>query len=482
MERVLNHLEPQRVLYYFEELTKIPHGSRNTTAISDFCVAFAHAHGLFCRQDAANNVLIRKRASAGYESHPPVILQGHLDMVCEKEPDCTLDFSRDALRLKHDGHYIYAEGTTLGGDDGIAVAYALAILESDTIAHPPLEVILTVDEEIGMLGAAAMELDDVQGRVLLNIDSEDEGVLTVSCAGGATSEITLPIEPEAAEGLSYTLRVDGLQGGHSGVEINAGRLSANTELAKLLYRLTQALPLRLCEIGGGGKDNAIARSAEARILVAPEQAEALHAAFQAAQQAICAQDRQIEAGLTLHLTENGPCTAPALTCAATQNAADLLASLPSGVQAMSADIEGLVQTSLNLGILRTQADSIYAAFSVRSSVNAEKAALIANLRACAEAHGARYSEFGAYPAWEYRQDSVLRDTMTETYRALYGKDPAVEAIHAGLECGILSGKLSGLDAVSFGPNMRDIHTTREKLDIASTQRTWEYLLAILARL
>lgn len=482
MENVLKGLEPKLVLHYFEELTKIPHGSRNTKAISDYCAAFARERKLFCRQDSFHNVLIRKKASAGYETHPGVIVQGHLDMVCEKEPDCDLDFEKDALRLRCDGNFIFAEGTTLGGDDGIAVAYALALLDDNSIPHPPLEVILTVDEEIGMLGAAAMDLSDVQGRRLLNIDSEDEGILTVSCAGGATSEIRLPICPEAAEGVGYTLRVCGLQGGHSGTEINAGRLNANVMLARLLDSLCFAAPLRLISIQGGGKDNAIARSAEAAVLVAPEETRLFEAALVSTRSALLEKGWMVEAGLEITAEKTVALHADALREEASRNAVSLLATLPNGVQAMSKDIPGLVQTSLNMGIVRMDAQQLSATFSVRSSVNEEKAALIAELQRIAAQHGAVYSESGAYPAWEYRQDSVLRDTMISVFEELYGKKPTVEAIHAGLECGILSGKLPGLDAVSFGPNMHDIHTTREKLDIASAKRTWDYLLAVLKRL
>lgn len=482
MENVLKGLEPKLVLHYFEELTKIPHGSRNTKAISDYCAAFARERKLFCRQDSFHNVLIRKPASVGYETHPGVIVQGHLDMVCEKEPDCDLDFEKDALRLRRDGDFIFAEGTTLGGDDGIAVAYALALLDDDSIPHPPLEVILTVDEEIGMLGAAAMDLSDVQGRRLLNIDSEDEGILTVSCAGGATSEIRLPICPEAAEGVGYTLRVCGLQGGHSGTEINAGRLNANVMLTKLLDSLCFAAPLRLISIQGGGKDNAIARSAEAAVLVAPEATQRFEVALQSTRSALLEKGCMVEAGLEITAEKTVALHTDALREEASRNAVSLLAALPNGVQAMSKDIPGLVQTSLNMGIVRMDAQQLSATFSVRSSVNEEKAALIAELQRIAAQHGAVYSESGAYPAWEYRQDSVLRDTMISVFEELYGKKPTVEAIHAGLECGILSGKLPGLDAVSFGPNMHDIHTTREKLDIASAKRTWDYLLAVLKRL
>ena len=469
---VLEGLRPQEALRYFEELCAIPHGSRDTKRISDYCVRFAQEHGLRYVQDEWNNVVIYKPASKGYEGHPTVILQGHLDMVCEKDADCDIDFSKDGLRLAHDGRYIFAEGTTLGGDDGIAVAYALAILASDTLKHPPLEAVFTVDEEIGMLGADAMDMSVLQGRVLLNCDSEDEGILTVSCAGGATSCLKRPIMREAAQGEVWRMAVRGLSGGHSGVEINKGRANANKVLANILARL----PARLISIGGGSKDNAIPRTSEALVLA--EQPEAAFAAAAAeVKKTLSATETAVE-----FVCEKAESELLPMTEEASAAVLGLLNALPNGVQAMSKDIEGLVQTSLNLGILKTEAEGVELTFSVRSSVNAEKTALIASLREIGGSFGAAYSQSGEYPAWEYQKESRLRETMVDTYRALYGKEPVVEAIHAGLECGIFSDRLRGLDAVSFGPQMHDIHTSREKLDIGSVERTWDYLVAVLERL
>lgn len=470
--RILEGLRPQEALYCFEELCAIPHGSRDTKRISDYCVRFAQTHGLRYVQDEWNNVVIYKPASKGYEEHPTVILQGHLDMVCEKDADCDIDFSKDGLRLAHDGKYIFAEGTTLGGDDGIAVAYALAILASDTLKHPPIEAVFTVDEEIGMLGADAMDMSVLQGRVLLNCDSEDEGILTVSCAGGATSCLKRPIIREAAQGEVWRMTVRGLTGGHSGVEINKGRANANKVLAQILEKLS----VRLLSIDGGSKDNAIPRASEA--LVIAEQPEAAFAAAAAeVKKTLPATETAVE--FVCEKAESGmlPMTEESSTAVI-----GLLNALPNGVQAMSKDIKGLVQTSLNLGILKTAADEVQMTFSVRSSVNAEKAALIASLREIGSSFGAVYSQSGEYPAWEYQKESRLRETMVDTFRALYGKEPVVEAIHAGLECGIFSDRLKGLDAVSFGPQMHDIHTSRERLDIGSVERTWDYLVAVLERL
>ena len=470
---VLKDLQPQGVMRWFEALCAIPHGSRDTKRVSDFCVAFAKERGLRYVQDAHNNVVIYAPASAGYETHPTVILQGHLDMVCEKEPDCDIDFAAEGLRLAHDDTYIYAEGTTLGGDDGIAVAYALAVLDDPTVKHPPLEVVFTVDEEIGMLGADAMDMSVLSGRILLNCDSEDEGILTVSCAGGATSALTKPLHTEAASAQGWRVGVRGLTGGHSGVEINQGRANANKTLAAVLA----SLPVRLSAINGGSKDNAIPRASEALLTSdAPNfaarfasEAEKVRGALPSGEMAAEFYCEPAAVGTVLTAEDSAALLA-------------LLNAVPNGVQSMSADIAGLVQTSLNLGILKTEAERATLTFSVRSSVNTEKTALIERLAEIGRQYGASYSESGAYPAWEYRKQSHLRDVMIACYERLYGKKPVVEAIHAGLECGIFSDRLEGLDAVSFGPQMHDIHTTRERLDIASTRRTWEYLLAILAAL
>ncbi|MBQ6430638.1 MAG: aminoacyl-histidine dipeptidase [Oscillospiraceae bacterium] len=470
--RVLEQYEPREALRYFEEICAIPHGSRDTKRISDYCVRFAKAHDLACVQDEHNNVVIYKPAAKGYEEHPTVILQGHLDMVCEKDADCDIDFSTDGLRLRCDGRYVFAEGTTLGGDDGIAVAYALAILAADDLKHPPIEAVFTVDEEIGMLGADTMDMRVLKGRVLLNCDSEDEGILTVSCAGGATSVLTRPVRREVCAGAVWRMGVKNLTGGHSGVEINKGRANASKTLAAVL----EALPVRLISIDGGSKDNAIPRSCEALVV-----ADDLQAAFFARAEQVKALLPAAETAAEFYCEPAASDLAP-MSEESSRAVIALLNAIPNGVQKMSEDIPGLVQTSLNLGILKTQADAVTLAFSVRSSVNAEKAALIDTLKAVGLAHGADYTESGAYPAWEYQKHSRLRDVMVSVFRELYGKEPVVEAIHAGLECGIFSDRLPGLDAVSFGPQMHDIHTSRERLDLASTKRTWDYLVAVLERL
>jgi dipeptidase D len=482
LESILGNCEPKEVFSYFETLCSIPHGSRNTKAVSDWCVAFAAAHQLRCIQDENNNIIIFKCGSKGREEHPTVILQGHLDMVCEKESDCDIDFLKNGLRLATEDGKLYAKGTTLGGDDGIAVAMALAILASNDLPHPPLEVIFTVDEEIGMLGAAAIDLSEVKGRTLLNLDSEDEGILTVSCAGGATSRITLPVQTHRSFGQLFRLQITGLQGGHSGAEIHKGRGNANKMMAALLNEIASNVPISLAALSGGKKDNAIPRSSTAEVLLSAEAEADFVTVCREAIRILRAENLEKEPKLEITMEPLGMQDVPVIGILDTMKVTELLCELPNGVQKMSAEIQGLVQTSLNLGILLFSDEAIELTFSVRSSVNAEKEALIHSLKWIAGRYGASYAQSGDYPAWEYRKDSPLRNLMVRTFCELYGYTPKIEAIHAGLECGILSDKLPGLDAVSIGPDMEDIHTTREKLSIASVQRTWDYVCAILKEL
>ena len=478
-ERKLAGLEPASVFEYFEQLCAIPHGSGNTKAISDYLVSFAKEQGLRYIQDEANNVIIFQDGTCGYENHAPVILQGHMDMVCEKDASCPLDLATDGLDLAHDGQYVYTKGTTLGGDDGIAIALALALMADTTIPHPPLEVVITVDEEIGMLGAAAIDLKALKGRTLINIDSEEEGVFTVSCAGGATATLSLEGERRAVYGPCIRLAVDGLQGGHSGVEIHKNRANANKIMGEFMSRVQNLMPLCLTSFAGGSKDNAITRSCSATMVAMGMHLERINTIAEELQAEVRAKYDEPEA--TVQAFDVDALGGNAMTTEATAKVISMLCSVPNGVQAWSEDIPGLVQTSLNLGIAKL-GNAMNLTFSVRSCVNQERFDLLDQLRKIAAFHGASYSQMGEYPAWEYKADSNLRDVMVKTYVDMFGKEPAVVAIHAGLECGLLSEKLPGLDCVSIGPEMHDIHTSREKLGIASTERTWKYLLEVLKAL
>ena len=476
---VLSNLEPKKVFYYFEEITKIPHGSGNVEQISDFLVDFAKAHKLFYIQDAMKNVIMVKEATPGYENEPVVILQGHMDMVAVQTPDCTMDMKTEGLKVGIDGDSVYAENTSLGGDDGIAVAYALALLDSEDIRHPRLEVIITVDEEVGMDGAREIDLSMLQGHRMINLDSEDEGIFTVSCAGGATATISLPAERKAVYGPCVRLSVDGLQGGHSGAEIHKNRANANKVMGEFMDRIQKLMPLCLTSLSGGTKDNAIPRSCQATLVAMGIQLERINAVAEELQAEI--REKYDEPDAVIQAFDVDALGGNGLSTQATSKVIGLLCAAPNGVQARSKDIEGLVQTSLNMGITKL-GERFNVTFSVRSSVNSEKEDLLEKLKGLAEFFEGNYSQSGEYPAWEFRKDSVLRDTMVRIYREMFGKEPQVLAIHAGLECGLLGEKLPGLDCVSIGPQMHDIHTSREKLDIASTERTWNFLLEVLKNL
>ena len=472
-------LEPASVFGYFEKICSIPHGSRNTKMISDYLVSFAVEHGIRYIQDELNNVIFFQEGTCGMEDHAPVILQGHMDMVCEKDADCSIDMDNEGLDVTHDGQCVFAKGTTLGGDNGIAVAYALALLADKTIPHPPLEIIITVDEEIGMEGAAGVDLSMLKGRTLVNLDSEDEGIFTVSCAGGARGTIHLPVERRVVYGPCVKLTVDGLQGGHSGVEIHKNRANANKVMGEFLSRVQKLMPICITKLQGGAKDNAIPRSCSVSLVMLGMHAERINDIAAELQTEIRSQYDEPEA--VVYGDNLDALGGNALTSESTAKVIALLNAAPNGVQCWSEDIEGLVQTSLNLGVVNL-AEELTLTFAVRSSVNQEKRDLLKRLSDLAAFYEGSYTEMGDYPAWEYKKDSVLRDTMVRIFKEMFGKEPEVVAIHAGLECGLLSEKLPGLDCVSIGPDMHDIHTSREKLEIASTRRTWEFLLEILKSL
>ncbi len=472
-------LEPASVFGYFEQICAIPHGSGNTKGISDYLVSFAREQGLRYIQDEANNVILFAEGTCGMEDHDPVILQGHMDMVCEKDRDCDLDMALQGLDVRQDGRFVFAKGTTLGGDDGVAVAYVLALMADRSIPHPPLEAILTVDEEIGMLGADRIDLSELKGRVLINLDSEEEGVFTVSCAGGALVTISLPVERRAVYGPCIRLTVDGLRGGHSGAEIHKNRANANKVMGELLSRIQKIMPLCLTSLAGGTKDNAIPQSCQATAVAMGIHLERINTIAAELQAEI--RETYDEPEALIQAFDVDALGGNSLTTESTDKVVGLLCAAPNGVQAWSKDIEGLVQTSLNLGIAKL-GERFSACFSVRSSINTEKQELLEQLKTLAGFYEASYSQSGEYPAWEYRKDSRLRDTMVRVYREMFGREPQVLAIHAGLECGILGEKLPGLDCVSIGPQMHDIHTSREKLDVASTERTWRFLLEVLKAL
>ena len=475
---VLDGLEPRQVFRFFEELCAIPHGSGNTGAISDWCAAFARERGLEHYQDRAGNVIIIREAAPGYETAAPVILQGHLDMVCEKDPDCPKDMEKEGLDLMVENGCIRARGTTLGGDDGIAVAMALAILDDAGLPHPRLEAVFTTGEEIGMLGAEELDVSPLQGRRLLNLDSEEEGVFTVSCAGGSVAACELPVARTPCGGTVMEAAVRGLVGGHSGTEIHKGRANACVVLGRVLQAMGRETELRLVTANGGGKDNAIAVEASARIVVSDEAAARRAAEALAAD--LAREYAAADPGLRVEVAACAAQETP-MDKASTDKVLCMLTCLPDGIQTMSMDIPGLVQTSLNLGLLATDQKVLTATFCVRSSLGSQKEMLHRRLRSLMEQLGGTVSISGDYPAWEYRRESPLRDLMAEIYQEQYGREPEIASIHAGVECGILAGKLPGLDCVSIGPDLLEIHTPRERMSIASVQRVWQFVLEVLKR-
>ena len=480
---ILENLQPQNVLRIFEALCAIPHGSHNCKAISDYCVDFARSKGLAVRQDGAHNVVIYKEATAGYEQAPTVILQGHLDMVCDLAPGCTRDMAKEGLVLRTDGAYVWADGTSLGGDDAVAVAMALAVLDSDDLPHPALEAVFTTDEEAGMEGATALDPAWVTGRHMLNLDSEDEGVFTVSCAGGIRATCHVPVDYETAQGIFCGVILKGLVGGHSGVEIHKGRANANRLMGRILSALTAEMPVHLAAVVGGQADNAIAAECVATMVLRQEDLPRAAQIVTTLGESFRREYQTADPGLTVEWRQETAAEAheAVTTAEAARRVADALLLLPGGLQSMSQDVPGLVQTSLNLGVAQMAAGELTATFAVRSSLTSEKRWLCRQLERLMTLLGGSVTYVGDYPAWEYEKDSPLRELVCDVYRRQYGKEPKIEAIHAGLECGIFAGKLPGLSCVSLGPNLLEIHTHRERMDVASLERTWNLVCEVLRR-
>ena len=478
---VLSGLEPKAVFEYFEKLCSVPHGSGNTRQISDLCVGFAKELGLKWRQDEVNNVVIWKDASPGLEDAAPIILQGHIDMVCVKTADCAKDMTKEGLDLRTDGEWVWAEKTSLGGDNCIAVAMILAILADGSLAHPPLEAVFTVDEEVGMEGAFALDCSDLKGRKLLNLDSEEEGVFTVSCAGGVRLDCFLPGRQEPLEGeAGYAVTLDGLLGGHSGGEIHKGRASANQVMGRVLYSAMERVPgLRLSGIRGGKFDNVICSKNEAAVVVPANRAGDFEAFIREFDAVLKNEYAGCDDGIAL--TCGRTALEGALSGEATANILRTLLAVPQGVQAMNVDFPGLVQTSLNLGVMGLREDGLHFTISVRSCIASQKAMMVQRLRAILELGGGMVEERANYPGWQYNRNSALREEILAAYRAVSGREGKIEATHGGLECGLFIEKLPGLDAVSLGPELHDIHSVQERLNVVSTRRVYEMVRALLGQ-
>lgn len=481
MSKVLEGIEPGIVFNYFEAISNIPRGSGNEKEVSDYLVTFAKERNLEVIQDDALNVIIKKAASKGYENSPKVILQGHVDMVCEKNFDTEHDFLKDPIRLVVDGDFISAEGTTLGADNGLAVAYCLAILDSD-LEHPAIEALFTVDEEVGMNGAIALDASNLEGRRLINLDSEEEGEFLVSCAGGLKAFIDVPVMWEEVEGIPLKIMVKGLKGGHSGGDIHKNRGNSNRILGRILHHLNDSLKIHLVNIVGGSKDNAIPREAYANVIISEAEVDRLEEMVNEIAGVIKNEYKTSDDGLTVIVTKEDVIGKKALSKDTLDNLIFLLINLPNGIQTMSADIEGLVESSLNLGVIGTNDETVKLTFAIRSSIGSLKVLMHHQLESFAKKCGSNFTVTGEYPEWEYRKESKLRDIFAKTYEEMYDKKPMIKAIHAGLECGVFDEKMEGLDMISIGPNMFDVHTPDERLSISSTMRTWEFLLNTLKKL
>lgn len=479
--RDVSELKPYEVFKNFKIISSIPHGSGNTRKISDYCVQQAKKFGYRYVQDENDNVIVYVNGTKGYEFAKPVALQGHIDMVCDKTDDCILDMQSDPIELLCDEEFIFAKNTTLGGDDGVAIAYMLTLMEDKTISHPPLELIFTADEEIGMIGARALDVNSLNTNRIINIDSEIEGILTVSCAGGIRAVCNIPFTTEKATGTAFSITISGLRGGHSGTEINKGRVNANKLAGRMLNYIYQETEFKISGIYGGKKYNAIPKEAVVTICVDNSKTEKFNLAVNKFITMI--QKEKIVNEPDLHITVD-TCVLPneCMDHQSTQTVLFTLLQIPDGVQAMSPDITNMVQTSLNMGIVETKVDHIALSFLLRSNASAGKQAIIQKLKSFIEYLNGNIEFMSDYPAWEYRADSELRDIMVKVYCELYGEEPVVTAIHAGLECGILAGKIVDMDAVSFGPNIYHAHTPEEKMEIASVERCWEYLKAVLKKL
>lgn len=480
--KVLHHLGCDNVFDYFEQICNIPHGSFHEKALSDYIVAFAKERGFYCRQDERNNVLIKKSGTTGYEASPALILQGHIDMVCDKNADVSHDFLTEGLHIYIDGDYIKAQGTTLGADNGIAAAYMLALLDAKDIPHPPLECVFTVEEEIGMGGATDFDAFDLEGKRFLNMDTEEEGHLMVSCCGGRRMRMYLPVERMAAdmEKKAYVLSIRGLKGGHSGADIHLQRASANVLMGRLLLELREKTDFDLVSVDGGNMDNAICREAAAVVRLS---SETEGAAVLAQMQEIFRReykDRESDILLAMEaVTEEIP---QVLTAEVRDNVIALLQLLPYGVQTMDTNMEGLVESSSNIGIVKTNEEHIYIDNAVRGSAESRKEAICKKIAVLGELCGAEVVGVNDYPGWQYNPDSELLEIFKEVWIEKFGKEPKVVAIHAGLECGLFAEKIPGLDLISLGPDMYDVHTPDERLSISSTIRVWEYLKAVLQKL
>lgn len=479
MNKLVN-LKPEKVFYFFEEISSIPRGSGDMEKIAQYCANFAEKKGLRYVKDEANNVVIFKDATKGYENAETVILQGHLDMVCQKDEVTEIDFLKDGLDLYVDGDFVKAKGTTLGADNGIAVAMVLAILDSDDLAHPSLEAVFTTDEEIGMVGALKLDMSVLKGTRMINLDAEEDGILTVSCAGGSDFVMMIPVERKETSGTFVEITLKGLKGGHSGVEINDGRVNANILAGRILNHLANNVAFELISVDGGDKGNAITNLCKISVLTEEKDklSEVAEEYLSIIKNEISAREPDFE-----YLVDVGECkNAEVIIDSIKEKIIFTLLSAPNGVVEMSKEIEGLVETSLNLGILKTEKEKIILHFALRSNKKSALSFFEERLKAFSRFSGFEWETSGHYPPWEFKENSRLQEIYKECFTELNGYEPKFEAIHAGLECGVFSSGIDNLDCVAMGPALSDVHTVNEKLSVSSTERTFSLIIKMLESL
>ncbi len=479
-------LEPQSVMKFFYEINQIPRGSGNEKQISDYLVAFAKERQLEVVQDDALNVLIRKSATPGYENHKGVIIQGHMDMVCSKNAGVDHDFEKDPIDMLVDGDYITANGTTLGADNGIAVAMGLALLDAQDVKHPELEVIITTDEEVGLNGAIAFDANQLRGGYYLNLDSEEEGEFTIGCAGGLKSIINLPVYKETIETDSLICKevaITKLLGGHSGVDIENYRANAVKLTGRILCKLDEEFDFSLLDIYGGDKDNVIPREAFFTIVFSKEEQErfdqVLDTIAQKIQHEYQSSDPNIE---IVSKTIDVEKTVEVLAEASLESLIFLLMTVPNGIQTMSPELKGFVESSLNIGKVAVEDDHVVFLFAVRSSIASLKEHITNQLKCYANYCNAEFIKTAEYPEWPVKNDTELLKKAVEVYKNMYKKEPIVKSIHAGLEGGVFMEKLPHLEAISLGPDMEGVHSPDERVSISSIQRTYTYLINLIEAL
>ncbi|MBN1050920.1 aminoacyl-histidine dipeptidase [Clostridium botulinum] len=479
--RKFKQINCEKVFYYFNEISRIPRGSGNEKGISDYLLNFGKNLGLEAIQDDALNIIIKKPASPGYEKSPTVIIQGHMDMVCEKNNEKVHDFTKDPIELVTKDDFIYANGTTLGADDGIAVAYAMAILEDNTIEHPAIEVLLTSDEEAGMSGAMALKSGCLDGKIVINLDSEDEGKLLVSCAGGIRTKSILNVQWENTpkNKKAFKLIIKGLSGGHSGSDIHLGRGNSNKLIGRVLKNILNQMELNLVSLNGGSKNNAIPREATAELLIDADMEKEFLNIISTLREEFKNEFRVKDANIQLEIEELKENIEKVFSKESTNNVINLLYLYPNGINTVSSDIEGLTESSTNIGVLTTKENHVEYDSAVRSSVFSLREEIVERIRCLTEILGGTVSNTAGYPEWQYKEESKIREICKDVYKQMYNEEAEVVAIHAGVECGLFKEKLGDLDMISFGPDIFDAHTPNEHMSISSVERVWSYLLEVL---